>query len=131
MTYNHKTLYYKQLQPLELCTKSLAAYWNHQRKQLLILKTTIMSTGKVITGILAGAAAGAILGVLFAPDKGSETRAKIAQKSSELTDAIKEGYGKVAEAVTNNYEAMKENAKEYGKQKVATVKEEFDREYAS
>ncbi len=90
-----------------------------------------MSTGKLITGILAGAAAGAILGVLFAPDKGSETRAKIAQKSSELTDAIKEGYSKVAEAVTNNYEAMKENAKEYGKQKVATVKEEFDREYAS
>jgi gas vesicle protein len=90
-----------------------------------------MSTGKLITGILAGAAAGAILGVLFAPDKGSETRAKIAQKSSELTDAIKEGYGKVAEAVTNNYEAMKENAMEFGKQKVATAKEDFNREYAS
>jgi gas vesicle protein len=90
-----------------------------------------MLTGKLITGILAGAAAGAILGVLFAPDKGSETRAKIAQKSSELTDAIKEGYSKVAEAVTNNYEAMKENAMEYGKQKVATAKEDFNREYAS
>lgn len=90
-----------------------------------------MSTGKLITGILAGAAVGTILGVLFAPDKGSETRAKIAQKSSELTDAIKEGYDKVAEAVTSNYEAMKENAMEYGKQKVATAKEEFNREYAS
>ena len=90
-----------------------------------------MSTGKLITGILAGAAAGAILGVLFAPDKGSETRAKIAQKSSELTDAIKEGYGKVAEAVTSNFEAMKENAMEFGKQKTAAAKEEFNREYAS
>jgi gas vesicle protein len=90
-----------------------------------------MSTGKLITGILAGAAIGAVLGVLFAPDKGSETRAKIAQKSSELTDAIKEGYGKVAEAVTNNYEAMKENAMDFGKQKVNTAKEEYNKQYAS
>jgi gas vesicle protein len=90
-----------------------------------------MSTGKLITGILAGAAAGAILGVLFAPDKGSETRAKIAQKGSELTDAVKEGYGKVAEAITSNYEAMKENAMEFGKQKITTAKEEYNKQYAS
>ena len=37
-----------------------------------------MSTGKVITGIVAGMAAGAVLGILLAPDKGSETRKKIA-----------------------------------------------------
>ena len=90
-----------------------------------------MSTGKLITGILAGAAVGAVLGVLFAPDKGSETRAKIAQKSGELTDAIKEGYSKVAEAVTNNYEAMKENATEFGRQKATNAKDEFSKQYAS
>ncbi|HTB51813.1 MAG TPA: YtxH domain-containing protein [Ferruginibacter sp.] len=90
-----------------------------------------MSTGKLITGILAGAAVGAILGVLFAPDKGAETRSKIAKKSSELTDAIKEGYGKVSEAITNNYEAMKENAMDFGKQKANNVKEDFNKQYAS
>ena len=36
-----------------------------------------MSTGKVMLGILAGLAAGEALGILFAPDKGSETRKKI------------------------------------------------------
>ena len=35
------------------------------------------NTGKIITAVAAGAAAGAILGVLFAPDKGDDTRKKI------------------------------------------------------
>ena len=49
-----------------------------------------MSSGKIIVGILAGLAVGATLGILFAPDKGSETRKKISQKSGELTGNVKE-----------------------------------------
>lgn len=36
-----------------------------------------MSSGKVVLGMLAGLAAGAVLGILFAPEKGSKTRRKI------------------------------------------------------
>ena len=46
--------------------------------------------GKIVTALLAGLAAGAVLGLLFAPDKGSETRDKINDSLVDLGDAIKE-----------------------------------------
>lgn len=41
------------------------------------------------TGVLFGAAVGFLLGVLFAPAKGDETRKVIADKSKEVADDIK------------------------------------------
>lgn len=52
------------------------------------------NTGKILTALGIGVAAGAILGILFAPDKGSETRKKIAEKGRKLSEAVKE---KIAE----------------------------------
>lgn len=46
--------------------------------------------GKIVTALLAGLAAGAVLGLLFAPDKGSETRDKINDSLADLGEAIKE-----------------------------------------
>ncbi|WP_033563680.1 YtxH domain-containing protein [Sphingobacterium sp. SYP-B4668] len=46
--------------------------------------------GKIVAALLAGLAAGAVLGVLFAPEKGSETRDKLNESLSDLGDAIKE-----------------------------------------
>jgi len=51
-----------------------------------------MSTGKIVLGTLAGIAIGAAIGVLLAPDKGSETRKKIIKKKGELTDGLKDKY---------------------------------------
>ena len=48
------------------------------------------TTGKMLTAVAAGAAIGGLLGVLFAPDKGIETRKKISEKSKEIADAAKE-----------------------------------------
>ena len=47
-----------------------------------------MNTGKAILGVVAGIAAGAVLGVLLAPGKGSETRRKLSKKGEDLADAV-------------------------------------------
>lgn len=54
------------------------------------IKSTIMSQGKIILGALAGIAAGALIGILFAPEKGKETRKKIVHKGEEYVDNLKE-----------------------------------------
>lgn len=47
-------------------------------------------SGKVVAALLAGLATGAVLGVLFAPEKGTETREKINDSLADLGDALKE-----------------------------------------
>lgn len=69
-----------------------------------------MSTGKVVLGVLAGAAAGALLGVLFAPDKGSATRGKIVRKSQEYTDELGNKFNEFIDGVTHQFEAIRDEA---------------------
>lgn len=45
---------------------------------------------KVLAALLAGMAAGAAIGILFAPEKGSETRHKLNDSLKDLGDAIKD-----------------------------------------
>ena len=46
------------------------------------------NNGNTVLGILAGTAIGATLGILFAPDKGSATRKKIAEQAESAKDQI-------------------------------------------
>jgi gas vesicle protein len=66
-----------------------------------------MRTGKVLLGALGGIAAGALLGVLFAPDKGSITRHKIAQKSKEYVDDVKGRVGDMFDNIAERFESGK------------------------
>ncbi|MES2590706.1 MAG: YtxH domain-containing protein [Bacteroidota bacterium] len=83
------------------------------------------STGKVVLGVLAGAAVGALVGVLFAPDKGTETRKKIAESSTDLMDEWKEKFDDLIAGLNEKVQPVKDNAKEWaekGKSKIEEVK---------
>lgn len=48
------------------------------------------NAGKLLAAFAVGAAAGAVLGVLFAPDKGEKTREKIKDKGKKFAGDAKE-----------------------------------------
>ena len=58
------------------------------------------TTNKILIALGAGAVIGGVLGILFAPDKGTETRKKIADKGSRLTDAVKTKFSKGKEKLS-------------------------------
>lgn len=68
------------------------------------------SSSKVLAGALAGLAAGVAIGLLFAPDKGSETRRKISDKYSDLSDSVKEKLNDLVNVVRDEYEYAKDSA---------------------
>jgi gas vesicle protein len=71
------------------------------------------NTGKVLGAIFLGAAIGGVLGVLFAPDKGSETRKKISKKSNDLTDSVKEKFDSIVDKFRKEVEDVKEQANDF------------------
>lgn len=86
-----------------------------------------MSSGKVLLGVLAGVAAGATLGILFAPDKGSVTRRKISRKGEDYAEDLEERFNEFIDGITKQYEAAKKDAMraaENGKVKAEEVIEE-------
>ena len=59
---------------------------------------------------IAGAAAGAVLGILFAPEKGSATRKSITHKTGEYADHLKEKIDSYGDTVTERIDLFQDKA---------------------
>jgi gas vesicle protein len=61
---------------------------------------------------MAGAATGFIVGILFAPASGKETRKKIKDQAAKTGEAAKEGYEKIAKEAEKGIRMVKEKTGE-------------------
>ena len=86
-----------------------------------------MNSSNTMLAFLAGAAVGAIAGILFAPDKGSVTRKKISSKTGELADSVKSSFSSFIDGAKETYAGAKEEGEEFvdkAKSKYGSAKNE-------
>ncbi len=83
-----------------------------------------MSKGNVSLGLLAGVAAGALLGVLFAPDKGSVTRKKLAKKGEDYAEELTGKFNDFIDTLGEKFVDVKEEI-ENVKTKTKAAKEDL------
>ncbi len=84
-----------------------------------------MNSGKVLLGLLAGIAAGATLGILFAPEKGTATRRRISRKANDYSDGLGDKFNDFIDSVTTKFESLKSEAIDYvenGQEKAENIK---------
>lgn len=84
-----------------------------------------MSSGKVVLGLLAGIATGAIAGLLFAPDKGSDTRKKITKKSKDYEKKMEKKFNKNIDIANKKFDKLKSEISDFAERKIS--KEEADK----
>ena len=66
-------------------------------------------TTKILIAFAAGAMVGAAVGILFAPDKGSETRRRIGEEGKKITDSLKDKF----RAGKEKFETVKQDIKDF------------------
>jgi len=91
---------------------------------------THSSTDKsgAIVALLAGLAVGAVLGILFAPDSGKNTREKISDKALDLADNAKDSLHSIQDKISygkDSIVSLKDRVVDNVKTKVDTASQEF------
>ncbi|WP_281239797.1 YtxH domain-containing protein [Flavobacterium praedii] len=80
-----------------------------------------MKANKIALGVLGAIATGAVLGILFAPAKGADTRKKILRKGNNYADDLKDKFENISGTLKSNYEKMFHE----GKSKLDNLKNEL------
>ncbi|MBP6425785.1 MAG: YtxH domain-containing protein [Flavobacterium sp.] len=65
-----------------------------------------MESNKVVVGVIAGVAIGALVGVLFAPAKGSKTRKRVMNKATAYKDELQSKIEDLVDGVSDQYDAL-------------------------
>jgi gas vesicle protein len=71
-----------------------------------------MNASKILLSFVTGAAIGAALGILFAPDKGTETRRKISEKSNDMANSLKDNFNDFVDGMKDRFSAAKDEAED-------------------
>lgn len=82
------------------------------------------STTKIVLGILGAATAGVVIGMLIAPEKGSEMRNKIKKTAGEWADNLSHLFSDGKEAVDDAINKAK-HASSVAEENVNKIKESF------
>jgi len=72
-----------------------------------------MINGKVFWGIVTAAAAGAVIGMLFAPEEGTQTRKKIKKKTNSLASELIDALEKSKDKAVSSAEDLKDKGQKY------------------
>lgn len=88
-----------------------------------------MKALNILTATLGATVIGVVLGLLFAPNKGSKTRNKISKKSQEYANYVADNYEEFVDTVSHSFDNIeKETARlaKQGKSKAKTVAAELN-----
>jgi len=70
-----------------------------------------MKAGKMLTGLVSGAAIGAALGLLFAPKRGADTRREITESSDNYLQEAKSKFNEFADNLGHKVDAVRNRTK--------------------
>lgn len=87
-------------------TNPIPMKYNNYRNALSSLTAQKTDSTLPIVALLAGLAIGAVIGVLFAPQRGTDIRSKIADKAKDLSDTAKDKLHQVKSKVLSEADQL-------------------------
>ncbi|MES2240048.1 MAG: YtxH domain-containing protein [Bacteroidota bacterium] len=84
-----------------------------------------MKTSKTIISVLGGVVVGAALGILFAPDKGENTRKKIAKKGNDAKDKAMGSLNHLLDEISEKCNSLINKSEKSAQNGIDTVQKEL------